>query len=136
MAPRAAASFAIPGSEIELHRQVAQFLTLATPSSVVWFHVPNGEYRDRATAGKLATMGVLAGVWDFCVMWNGAPSGQQSMTLWLEAKGPRGRLSPEQREFCRRTHALGHLHEVVRTLEQAVEALQRHRVPTHGRIAA
>jgi len=55
------------------------------------FAIPNGGYRGKAQAGKLKAEGVLAGVLDlFC----------PAERLWIEFKTPKGRLSPEQKEFA------------------------------------
>src|SRR5690242_13034214 len=58
-------------------------------------HIPNGELRDKATAGKLKAMGVRAGVSDFLL-----PIPVRDVHgMWLELKATDGRLAPEQREF-------------------------------------
>lgn len=58
-------------------------------------HIPNGELRDDATAGKLKAMGVKAGVADFLL-----PVPVRDIHgLWIELKSATGTLSKEQREF-------------------------------------
>jgi VRR-NUC domain len=105
--------------EISLHMSVAAFLRRAWPVELVWFHVPNGEKRDKAAAGKLKGMGVLAGVPDFVFV---LPNGQAAF-LELKAKG--GQLSPAQIEFRDRVLACGCGYATARSMEEAEDVLSR-----------
>ena len=60
-----------------------------------WFAVPNGEYRNKVTAGKLKRTGVLPGVPDYLLS---RPSGQYKQ-LWLEIKHEVGKVNHEQKAF-------------------------------------
>lgn len=88
-----------PAKEVTFHISAASFLRVALPPEVIFFHVPNGEVRDKATAGKLKAMGVLAGVFDLGFIW---PNGQAS---WLELKVGDNDLSDDQIKFQDRARA-------------------------------
>jgi len=63
------------------------------PELGLLFHVPNGGRRSRLTGAKLKAMGVKAGVPDVCL-----PVPRQGYgSLWIELKGPRGRLQESQK---------------------------------------
>jgi hypothetical protein len=53
------------------------------------FHVPNGEYRDMATANRLKAMGVVPGIPDLIFNYRGR-------TYFIEMKKPGGKPSKEQ----------------------------------------
>jgi hypothetical protein len=108
-----------PMKEISLHIQAASFMFRAMPPEVIWFHCPNGEVRDKATAGKLKAMGVLPGVFDFGLIW---PNGQAS---WLELKVGDNDLSEEQVKFQDRARANRCGTATAWTLEQVEEILAR-----------
>jgi hypothetical protein len=78
--------------EEQLQIAVAEYLALAAPD-LMWFHVPNGEKRSKATAGRLKAMGVRAGVPDLCFILPGGAS------AFIELKAGKGRLTSEQVAF-------------------------------------
>ena len=104
-------------SEHALQISTAQFLRRALPTTAVMFHVPNGEYRDKRTAAKLKAYGVLPGVPDILVIYDGRLIG-------LELKAPKGRVSKEQTEVGEAFVANGMVWTVARSLE-AVETFLR-----------
>lgn len=108
-----------PAKEISLHMSVAAFLRRAWPADLLWFHVPNGEKRDKATAGKLKAMGVLAGVPDFVFVM---PNAQ---VAFLELKRGDGETSEEQDKFCDRARACGCGYAVARSMEEVEVVLSR-----------
>jgi hypothetical protein len=57
------------------------------PGVVAW-HTPNGEARDGFAAARLKAMGVLAGIPDYLILWQGL--------FAIEFKAPKGRMSPAQ----------------------------------------
>ena len=116
-------------TEAGLHRAIVAFLDLALPPDVVVYHVPNGELRHRAVAGRLAGLGVRAGVPDLAVIHRGR-------ALFLEVKAPGGRLSPAQRETHAALVAAGAKLAVVRDIEDAIAALAGWGVPLRARAAA
>lgn len=55
-------------SELAIHRAIVDMLRKTARAGVIYWHTPNGELRDAATAGKLKAMGVLPGVSDLLMM--------------------------------------------------------------------
>lgn len=104
-----------PAREIDLQRYTVQLLKLCAVRTLVWFAVPNGEARSKATGAKLKSMGVRPGVADFAFTLPGGRS------AYLELKAPAGRPSPEQRVFRADVEVAGALYAVARTPEE-VEA--------------
>lgn len=83
--------------EEALQIAAADFLDLAMPEDARWFHVPNGELRHPAVAGKLKAMGVKPGVGDVIVLYG-------PTFIWIELKTAKGTLSEAQlewRAFCK-----------------------------------
>ena len=76
-------------------------------------HVPNEGQRDAREAAILRTMGVEAGTPDILVI------GSEGRTMWLEVKGPLGKLSPRQHAWHARARELGHTVVVVQSLDAA-----------------
>jgi hypothetical protein len=87
-------------------------------ADVVWFHVPNGEKRDIATAKKLKEMGVRPGVADFMLF-------RRDLKLALELKTPKGVLSENQKGFRDAWTALGGAYEIARDLSEVRSILFR-----------
>lgn len=106
-------------SEISLHMSVAAYLRRAWPADLLWFHVPNGEKRDKAAAGKLKGMGVRAGVPDFVFIMPNA----QAAFLELKAQG--GELSTAQIDFRNQALAVGCGYATARSMEEAEAILAR-----------
>lgn len=105
-------------SELDLQIFTAQLLKLSAADKVIWFAVPNGEYRSKRTGAKLKRMGVRAGVADFALT---LPGGQSA---YLELKSQKGRLSPSQKDFKRDCEAAGAYFAVADSPEQ-VEGVLR-----------
>lgn len=105
--------------ENPLQITVAAFLDRALPPPLKWLHVPNGELRDPAAAGKLKAMGTKPGAADCLILgWRG------SGFIWIELKSRSGRLSADQkawRDWCR---AIGAPWFLCRSLEDVVESLE------------
>lgn len=70
-----------PLPEFVVHTQVADLLTIALSPGWLWFHVPNGELRNKIIAARLKRMGVKAGVSDFILI---APYGARVHALELK----------------------------------------------------
>lgn len=86
------------------------------------FHIPNGEKRDKATAGKLKSAGVRKGVPDVLVPVVRKPySG-----LWLEFKVGRNSLSADQKKFQAFLLSQGYLVVVCYSAEEGIEAVERY----------
>lgn len=95
---------------------------------VIWFHVPNGEYRDKRSAAKLKAMGVLPGVPDL-VFDNGN-------ILYLEIKKPGGVLSAAQRQFKACAERAGRHYAVAHSSTEALGILRKHGMLQEVRRAA
>lgn len=86
----------------EAQEQIALFewigIVLPREPRLRWaFHVPNGEFRHKATAGKLKAMGVRPGVPD---IWLPVPARSLGYVgLVIELKSATGALSPVQSEW-------------------------------------
>ena len=95
---------------------------------MVW-HVPNGGHRNAREGGELKKDGVLAGVPDLEVASPG------NRTFRIEVKKPDGTLSPEQIAIHKRLKQNGHEVYVMRSLQEALEFIEREKpktVPDRG----
>ena len=103
--------------EVQLQISVVQFLRLAMPDNLLWFHVPNGEHRDVRTAAKLKAMGTTPGVPDLLVL---LPHGRLGC---IELKAAKGRVSPVQSDWMLKAQRHGAYVAVCRSLEDVESAL-------------
>ena len=78
-----------PMSELHIQCAIVDLLTRAARPGVAWTHMPAGELRHPAIAGKLKGMGVKAGWPDLLLIRDGKMYG-------LELKTWKGRISPAQ----------------------------------------
>ena len=115
-------------TEYQLQCAVADFLAWALPDNILFTHLPMGGKRDKATAGKLKAMGVNPGWPDFEIL---IPDG---VTIRIEMKGEKGKLSPAQRAFHQRAKALGHLCYIAWSVEHVAEILAIHRISLKARM--
>ena len=100
--------------EIELHMSVAGLLRRHIGLGWIWGHVPSGELRDQATAGKLRAMGAPKGWADLFLF---SPAGRLHA---MELKRIGEDLSPEQDDFrawCSRATVA---HAVVRSMPEVL----------------
>lgn len=105
------------GAEDTVHVSIKAWLERVMPQAIV-AHVPNGGGRSEGEARKFKRLGVLAGFPDLIVL----PG--HGVTVFLEVKGPKTRMSPEQRAFGLKVTALGgYVWAVVRSIEDARIAL-------------
>lgn len=95
----------------------------------VYFHIPNGELRDKAIAQKLKAMGELPGVLDLEFIWNDERG--RLRVLFLELKATKGELSDEQSDFIRRVARLGCATETAYSIDEAVAILERYGILTN-----
>jgi hypothetical protein len=114
---RAKAAHILRTPEQPIHEGIVQLLKFCAAPRLIWFAVPNGEYRSKRTAGKLKAQGVRAGVADIALV---LPGGQSA---FLEVKAPHGRQSPEQREFEAAAGLAGARYAVVRSIDEAKAVL-------------
>lgn len=110
---------------------IVAFLRKALPSNYRCISIPNGRFKaDPATIGRLKREGLTPGVHDLLILRN------DGWFASLEVKASDGRLSPEQVEWSDWLSAGGSSQAVVRSLAEAVEALEEFGVPLRARIAA
>jgi hypothetical protein len=92
-------------------------------------HVPNGERRDRATAGRLKAMGTMPGVADLLVWTQGGGH------FAIELKAGAGKLSPAQTAWHGTLENLGHRVYVCRSVDDVERVLRAEGVPPIGTLA-
>lgn len=93
------------------------------PGLARFFAVPNGSFRHKATAGRLRSEGVRRGIPDVMNLTqgegieNGKP--YEFRGLILEFKSSKGKLSPEQKDWCAHFREQGFRVEVPRSWAEA-----------------
>lgn len=103
--------------------QWAAYAEAAHPDLRLLYHVPNGGYRNIATAARLKAEGVRHGVPD--IVLPVARGGYHGM--YLELKRSRGgRLSPEQAEWLDALTAQGYYAVRCDGAEAAIETIRRY----------
>ena len=117
-------------SEDQIQRATVDFLQIAAPADLVWYHCPNGETRSPKTGAKLKQMGVLPGVADLCFV---LPGGHAA---FIELKNAKGSKSPSQRKFMERVKAVDGLYALCRSSQQVQAKLEEWGVKFSVRIAA
>jgi hypothetical protein len=103
--------------EYRLQYFVTQLLKFNAAKGVIFYAVPNGEYRSKRTLAKLKGMGVRAGVADIAFV---LPGGRAA---FLELKSPRGYPSAEQKIFRADVEATGALYAIARTQKEVEDIL-------------
>lgn len=97
------------------------------------FAVPNGSYRNKATAGRLKAEGVVAGVADLILLVprcrasiteNNAASIEIKHALCIEMKTSKGRQSPEQKEWQKKVEDQGYRYSVCRSLDEFIDTVE------------
>ena len=116
--------------EHQIQIALIQHLKYRCRPDVIYFHVPNGGWRDEREAAKFKAMGTLAGVADMVFIWNDHDSIQQPCTdiLFLELKRRGGQLSNAQCEFMQRLikHVPGVHYHTADSIDGALEILRTH----------
>jgi hypothetical protein len=105
-----------PPKEFAIHCMVADDLERWCKPTWRYTHIPNGELRAPATAGRLKRMGVMPGWPDFFLL---GPDGPHCLELKRQGED----LSPSQeafRDFCK---AVGTPYEVADSYKKAVDIL-------------
>jgi hypothetical protein len=116
-------------TELQIQIALIERLGWMALENVVYFHVPNGELRDKRAAAKLKAAGVLPGVSDLIFLYyRFDDSSKRLRVLCLELKAPGRRPSDEQRYFGSRVKRLGVAFEVADSIDQAVELLESYGV--------
>lgn len=105
-------------AEYEFQRYVVGLLRYCAGRDVLWYAVPNGEYRTPKAGARLKAAGVIAGVADLALVIRGHAH-------FLELKTRCGRQSPEQIAFAAAAEAAGASYAVARSPEEAAQILHR-----------
>ena len=109
---------ALMSSEDSIQRAlVDRWRWLGAPGSIL-AHLPNGGFRNKATAGRMRAQGVLPGVPDLLI---GSPA---SGLAFMELKRRGGRLSPAQREVHAILRGIGVEVLTLDDLDTAIAALE------------
>jgi hypothetical protein len=109
-------------SELQIQISLVARLKLQASPGVVFFHVPNGEVRNKVTAAKLKAMGVLPGVADLLFFWKA----EGLRALFLELKSRKGRQSQPQRLFQDRSEFIGIYYECTDNIDEAIAILTKY----------
>lgn len=96
--------------EADLQIAAVEFIRRAYPTLTFWF-CPNGGNLSRAQAGRFKAMGLLPGVPDLHFI---LPQGQLGC---IEMKGPKGKMSAEQKWFRDKAERCGVQWAECRSLE-------------------
>lgn len=103
-----------------LHKGIAKLLEAAAPRTVLWWHTPNGEKRDRVTAAILKGMGVKPGIPDLLLY--------DTLTGHLhaiEVKAKDGYLTAEQKSWMDRfTCSPTGRYAVARSVDDVIQILE------------
>lgn len=103
--------------ETPLQIAAASYLDLALPEPLRALHIPNGELRHPAVAGKLKAMGVKEGAADLLIL------GFHPF-IWIELKSAKGRLTQAQKDWRDWCRSIGAPWFLCRSLEDIAEALE------------
>lgn len=98
---------------VELHKH-------KYPELELLYHIPNGGYRNIATAKRLKAEGVKPGVPDLCL----PVSRGEYHGLYLEMKAEKGKLSEQQIHWLQALQNQGYKALVAYSFDQAIETLQ------------
>lgn len=115
-------------SEFQIQIALIARLRLQARRDCIYYHVPNGGWRDRREAAKLKAMGVLPGVADLVFIWPGTMVTPRIMVtprvLFLELKARGRNLTVEQLHFRERARLAGADFETADTIDDAVGILK------------
>ncbi|MCA3269201.1 MAG: hypothetical protein ACK5XX_00560 [Holosporales bacterium] len=111
--------------EFKFQCVAADYLNRVLPPEVRWLHIPNGEYRTPATAGRLKRMGVKKGVWDIIILHAGR-------SFWCELKATDGDLTDEQEDWGTWFGNNGFHRAVIKTLNELEAFLKANGIPLRG----
>lgn len=95
------------------------------------YAVPNGGQRHPAVAAKLKAEGVKRGVSDICIPFSCQhnfrdPSGSCCPGAYIEMKAPKGKVSPEQKEFLEFVKEQGYFATVAYSCDEALDGIENY----------
>jgi hypothetical protein len=108
--------------EFQIQIALINRLKLQGNKAVLWFHVPNGELREKRTAARLKAMGVLPGVADLQFLWV-EPDGDIRI-LFLELKRKGEQQTEDQLHFEKLVRERGCDYQVADSIDGAVAILK------------
>ena len=118
-------------AESNVQVSIVAFLRRSLPSNYRVISIPNGRFQaDPKTIARLKREGLTPGVHDLRVLRN------DGWFASIEVKASAGKLSPEQIEWSDWLADGNSSQAVVRSLEEAIEALTEFGVPLRARVAA
>ena len=118
-------------AESNVQVAIVSFLRRSLPSNYRVISIPNGRFHaDPKTIARLKREGLTPGVHDLLVLRN------DGWFASLGVKASAGKLSPEQIEWSDWLADGNSSQAVVRSLEEAIEALTEFGVPLRARVAA
>lgn len=112
-------------SEADLHKQVADFLSIALPSDAFWTTIGHGVYMgaNRFRVGaRQKRAGQRAGVPDIYI-------GYGAGNFWIELKAKRGWVKPEQATCHAEIRKAGGYAAVCRSLDEVIGTLRGWNIP-------
>lgn len=98
-----------------LHRSVAAFLDLALPDNAPYTTIGHGG-GGKVRGGRLKAMGLKPGWPDIAIIFTGRP-------IFIELKGPKGKLSDAQITMDLRLNGAGAVTAICRSLEEVEDFL-------------
>lgn len=105
------------------HQEQIRLAYWLKKNQILFFHIPNGGYRDIREASKFKAMGVQAGIPDLCIPY--ARKGHHG--LWIELKRVSGGvLSDSQRFWMAELTKNGYLCVVAKGAEMAIECVKNY----------
>lgn len=115
--------------EAELQKAVVKYIRYAAPH-ILFLHPANGGYRTKAEAGIFKAMGVLPGVADLLLFYEGksygskSPSGYFMECAAIELKAGKGTQTEHQKAFMHKWTALGGNYAICRSISEVEAALR------------
>lgn len=97
------------------------FHALGVFKRAIVFSIPNEGKRTKTTAGRLKAMGLLPGIADLCIIFEGRAH-------FAEVKTQRGRLSTRQKDFRDLCERFGVPWAIFRSVEEAKRQLEEWRI--------
>jgi hypothetical protein len=107
-------------SETQIQTALVERFNLMGRNDAVCFHVPNGGWRFKRSAGILKAMGVLPGVSDLIFLW------PERNALFLELKAAKRVMTPAQEKFAWQMKKCGFAVEWADNLDEALAILMRY----------
>lgn len=115
-------------SEHVLQIAVAQYLDRALPPDAFWTSIDSAG-RGPIAGARMKRRGVKRGLPDILILWS-------SVTLWIELKSRKGRVSEQQDDFGWHAIRAGHHWHVCRSVDDLASRLAEYGIPLRARIAA